>query len=157
MKKGLKVKRVLKVSIVIIVLAIALLFLSTNFIIDLQWFKEVNYLNIYLVKLKAIAILSISIFIVSFLILYMYFKSLRKNVLAIIGNEHLKLYNWLTLGGNFILSLILSIIISATNWLEILKFLNSKSFNQVDPIFNMDISFYMFKLPILKSIYNSFF
>lgn len=157
MKKGLKVKSVLKVSIIIIVLAIALLFLSTNFIIDLQWFKEVNYLNIYLVKLKAIAILSIPIFIVSFLILYMYFKSLRKNVLAIIGNEHLKLYNWLTLGGNFILSLILSIITSATNWLEILKFLNSKSFNQVDPIFNMDISFYMFKLPILKSIYNSFF
>lgn len=157
MKKGIKIKKILKVSIATIILAIVLLFLSTNFIIDLQWFSEVNYLNIYLIKLKAIAILSIPIFIVSFFILYMYFKSLKRNILEIIGNEHLKLYNKLTLGGNFLISLILAIVISATNWLEILKFLNSKSFNQADPIFNMDISFYMFKLPILKSIYNSIF
>lgn len=75
MKKGIKIKKILKVSIATIILAIVLLFLSTNFIIDLQWFSEVNYLNIYLIKLKAIAILSIPIFIVSFFILYMYLRA----------------------------------------------------------------------------------
>lgn len=157
MKKKVKIKSVLKVSIIIIIVLIALLLLSTNLIVDLQWFSEINYLNIYLIKIKAVAVLSIPIFLVSFLILYIYFKSLKKNIIEVVGSEYLKFYKIGTIIANIIISMILAISTAATNWMEILRFLNSKDFNQVDPIFNMDISFYMFKLPILKSLYNSLF
>lgn len=157
MKKKVNIKSVLKVSIITIIVLIALLFLSTNLIVDLQWFSEINYLNIYLTKVKAVAVLSVPIFLVSFLILYIYFKSLKKNIIEVIGTEYLRFYKIGTIIANIIISIILAVSAAAANWLEILKFLNSKDFNQVDPIFNMDISFYMFKLPILKSLYNSLF
>jgi hypothetical protein len=40
------------------------------------------------------------------------------------------------------------------NWLLFLRFLNQRPFNLVDPIFNMDISFYLFNLPLYHFAQN---
>ncbi|MGL5617185.1 MAG: UPF0182 family protein [Sarcina sp.] len=157
MKKKFEVKNLLKVILALVILAIVLIFISTNVIIDIQWFSELNYLNVYFTKIKAIAILVVPIFIVSFLIILIYFKSLKKTILDFVGTEYLKLYKIITIILNLVISLGVSFLVAAGNWLEILKFFNSKTFNQADTIFNMDISFYMFRLPILKSMYKSLF
>jgi len=44
---------------------------------------------------------------------------------------------------------------SATAWDNILKFLNPTTFDQLDPIFQQDISFYIFRLPIYKGLQGS--
>ncbi|MEM7794753.1 MAG: UPF0182 family protein, partial [Cyanobacteria bacterium P01_C01_bin.118] len=47
------------------------------------------------------------------------------------------------------LSLSFSVIL-ASQWSRVLPALNSTSFNQSDPLFNQDISFYIFRLPVLE-------
>jgi uncharacterized membrane protein (UPF0182 family) len=44
-------------------------------------------------------------------------------------------------------------LIWAGNWTYILKFFQATVFNDVDPLFHKNISFYIFKLPILQSFY----
>jgi len=43
---------------------------------------------------------------------------------------------------------------SSGNWLLFLRFLNQQSFNLADPIFNMDVGFYIFSLPLYHFIQN---
>ncbi len=50
-----------------------------------------------------------------------------------------------------------SFIVSFTGWLDILAFINSSPFNITDPLFSKDLSFYVFKLPFLETIYTAFF
>src|SRR5699024_8001839 len=45
-----------------------------------------------------------------------------------------------------------SSIVQGIGWEPLLKFLNHASFDQKDPYFHMDISFYMFILPFVKMI-----
>ncbi|MFD1448573.1 UPF0182 family membrane protein [Oceanobacillus profundus] len=50
--------------------------------------------------------------------------------------------------------LIGSIIVQGVGWEPLLKVLNYETFGESDPIFNRDISFYMFVLPFLEIIIN---
>ena len=56
-----------------------------------------------------------------------------------------------------IISIMVSFIVGFTGWLDVLSFINSSSFNFSDPLFNKDLSFFVFKLPFLHTIYNAFF
>jgi uncharacterized membrane protein (UPF0182 family) len=46
--------------------------------------------------------------------------------------------------------------LAAGNWDSVLLFLNPVSFGLQDPLFGRDISFYVFRLPVLTSLYNWF-
>lgn len=50
------------------------------------------------------------------------------------------------------ISLFVSIVFAENLWLIILRYLNRTDFNLNDPIFNKDLSFYMFSLPLFKAI-----
>lgn len=39
---------------------------------------------------------------------------------------------------------------ASSNWLIFLRYLNQHSFDLVDPVFSMDVSFYLFSLPVLR-------
>ncbi|MEW6608458.1 MAG: UPF0182 family protein [bacterium] len=43
---------------------------------------------------------------------------------------------------------------SSNKWEEYLQFMNPTSFNLCDPLFSKDISFYVFKLPFIKYVYQ---
>ncbi|WP_249871700.1 UPF0182 family membrane protein [Oceanobacillus saliphilus] len=53
-----------------------------------------------------------------------------------------------------IAGLIGSTIVQGVGWEPLLKILNYETFGETDPIFNRDISFYMFVLPFLEMIIN---
>jgi len=55
------------------------------------------------------------------------------------------------------ISIIVSFIVGFTGWLDVISFFNSSPFHYADPLFNKDISFFVFKLPFLLTIYNAFF
>lgn len=65
----MKNKKALFIPLFIIILFIAFFNKIINFIINIKWFKEVNYLAVYFTKMRAIIILMIPIFII-FLYLY---------------------------------------------------------------------------------------
>jgi uncharacterized membrane protein (UPF0182 family) len=56
-----------------------------------------------------------------------------------------------------VISIIVSFIVGFTGWLDVISFFNSSSFHYNDPLFHQDLSFYVFKLPFLLTIYNAFF
>ncbi len=66
----------------------------------------------------------------------------------------LRLLNWGVLGTIFVLSLGTAFRAS-TAWERVLKFLNPSSFNQADPIFQNDIGFYVFRLPLWQGLQSN--
>lgn len=56
-----------------------------------------------------------------------------------------------------LISIIVSFIVGFTGWLDVLSFIHSSPFHYSDPLFNKDLSFFVFKLPFLVTIYNAFF
>ncbi|MBK1813419.1 UPF0182 family protein [Clostridium sp. YIM B02505] len=137
------------------VIIIVMLMLSfSNLIVNIQWFKEVGYLTVYFTKLIAILKLMVPIFAVCFIVVHFYLKSLTKSLLTQLDVKKKKYIKVFSILGNLILSLIISYYTASTYWYTILQFTNSVSFNDKDPIFGHDISFYIFKLPLIQSLYN---
>ncbi|SHE75093.1 UPF0182 family protein [Clostridium fallax] len=147
-------KKNIAIIIAILVSLIGLFFLSSNVIINIQWFKEIGYLNVYFTKIIAILKLMIPIFLICFLIIYFYGKSIVKKVLGVIGDEKKKQIYKINIIVSLITSLVLAYGTASTYWYRILQFTNSVEFNYKDPLFNNDISFYVFKLPLLQSLYS---
>ncbi|NMA69767.1 MAG: UPF0182 family protein [Desulfitobacterium sp.] len=54
-------------------------------------------------------------------------------------------------------SFAISLITGFSGWLEVLNFFNPTSFGIVDPIFQKDLSFYVFQLPLFQTLFNTFF
>lgn len=129
-----------------------------NFVTDYLWFKEVGYTEVYLTKLFTQAKIAIPVFIILSILLYIYLRTIKKdyykkvNVAQSAINE--KRINQISLGMSVIISLFITLAIASNLWFDILKFLNATDLNVSDPIFNMDIAFYIFKLPVITQVYS---
>ncbi|WP_200802932.1 UPF0182 family protein [Clostridium cavendishii] len=143
------------IPILIFFIVLILLFASSKLIVEIEWFKEVNYIEVFFTKVIAISKLFIPILVIYFLILWLYTNSLIKSLSTIIDvNKTLKIKK-ITIIVTLIIASILAYGTSTNQWYKILQFGNSVYFNHNDPIFNLDVSFYIFKLPLLQSLYKS--
>lgn len=153
-------KKKLALSSIVAIIFICFLFLNNivNFIVNVKWYKEVGYLSIYFTKLIAILKLMIPIFIISFIGIWLYYKSLRLSVIKFrkvveVNSQKSNFEKKIFIIFDIIISFIISYTFSSAYWYRILQFSNSVKFNTTDPIFNLDVSFYIFKLPFIQSIY----
>lgn len=160
MEKVDKLKLVLIGAAVLVLLSLGrVVYLYT----DLLWFKEVGFTSVFWVSIYAKVIVAVVSGVLFFVLLYgniliarsfapkyltvedqviQIYKSLPKKLLAILL---------------FVAALFFSLVAAATTseqWLTFLRFLNQVSFNQTDPIFHLDIGFYVFTLPFYKFIYG---
>lgn len=152
-------KLVLSTTIFIILICISCFYRIVDLVVNIEWYKEVGYISIYFTKLLAIIKLMIPIFLISFIGIWLYYKSLRLSIVKFkkvveVNSHKNKIEKRLFFTFNIIISLMISYVFSATYWYRILQFSNSVSFNIKDPIFNIDVSFYVFKLPLIQSIYG---
>ncbi|WP_097028511.1 UPF0182 family protein [Clostridium peptidivorans] len=149
------------ITSIFMALALIITFVSsiTEIIINIQWFKELGYLSVYFTKLTATLKIFIPTFIITFLGIWVYYKNLKSNLLknsSIIENPNsYKREKRIFVLVNTLFSGIIAYIFSEKYWYYILQFNNSVKFNINDPIFNKDISFYIFKMPFLQSIYSA--
>lgn len=146
------------VSIIIIILLFTVA--GINIIVDYQWFSELGYISIYFTKLLSIMKLMVPTFLVIFIGITLYYKSLIPNIRKLkeiveIDKVKEKKRFKIFLGINFIISLFFSFSFANIYWYKILEFTNSTKFNVNDPIFDKDISFFTFKLPLIQSLYSS--
>lgn len=155
-------KRTFGISTLIIVIIVAIVFFDSivNFIVNIKWYNEVGYLSVYFTKLLAIVKLMVPIFILIYLGIYIYYRSLRGNILKLINvieisNARRKLERKIFILINTIISFLISFSVASNYWYRILQFANAQPFNLKDPIFKKDISFYVFKLPLIESLYSS--
>lgn len=147
--------KILNTVLISILLLVLVFFISTNFIINVQWFKEVGYLNVFFTKLIAICKLFVPIFILYFCVIDIYLFTLRKSIRSLVCDIKFKSVKKYFLLSNLAISILGAGFTAKTQWYKILQFTNAVSFGEVDPIFNKDISFYIFKLPLLQSLFST--
>lgn len=155
-------KKKVFIAIALLTALICFMFLDriVSFIVNIEWYKEVGYLPVYFTKLIAVVKLMVPIFLISFIGIWLYYKSIRLSIIKYrkvvdVNNQKSGLEKKGFLIINTIFSLIISYVFAFTYWYRILQFSNSVSFNTKDPIFGIDISFYIFKLPLIQSIYSA--
>jgi uncharacterized protein len=156
MKKNI----VLTTTIIFLLFIIVSLNKIVGFTINIKWFQEVGYLSVYFTKIVAVLKLMVPIFIISYISIWIYYRSLRKSILrwkkAVEVNLKSRRYeNKIFIAANIIISFFISYVFSSNYWYKILQFNNATSFNIKDPIFNNDISFYIFKLPLIEGLYGT--
>lgn len=129
-----------------------------DFLVDVQWFKEVGYLGVYFTRLITELKLGIPVFIIFMAITYLYLLYLKKEYLryskVVYTREQLKSANNRLMLVSAFISVILSAIVTSSLWYDVLKFANATSFNLKDPLFNKDASFFIFKLPLYTGLYR---
>lgn len=129
-----------------------------NFIVNVEWYSEVGYLSVYFTKMLAVMKLMIPVFIVVYAGIWLYYRSLKKSIIRMervveISPGKKSLERKIFILVDLVVSFFISFSFASSYWYMVLQFANATKFNQKDPIFNIDISFYVFKLPLIQSIY----
>jgi len=144
--------------------------------LDYLWFDSLGYASVFLVKYKMSILMLVVFTILTALILFLILQSGIKTLLKIGGSitslwdqefftgqpkEYIEMETKGDLAGGvkaakmpaLILIIMISVIqglAASGSWLNVLMYLNRTPFGTADPIFNNDITFYVFELPFYK-------
>ena len=145
-------------SAVILLLIILVLCFGTiiTFVTDYWWFKDLGYTQVFFKKLFTELKIGIPAFVIIFALSEVYLRLLKKENLrkleTVPGRASDKSISRMTHIISAVFSLVLTWMVTTTLWQQILYAMNSTDFNVADPIFNNDVSFYVFRLALLNSI-----
>ena len=153
MNKG----RLFVIGVIILVFLVINSFTGiVEFVTNYLWFKEMGYTETFFTKIKAQISIGVPIFLILTVFLYIFIKRLKKKydeeseIVSV--NKKAGLIIKLISAG---VSLFISLNITSTMWFQILQYFNSMDFGEADPVFNNDVSFYAFKLPLINTIVGS--
>ena len=154
-KAAQKFERKVMVVIAIIVVIGALFLSLINFIANFLWFREMGYLDVFFKQLVTQLTVGVPTFVIVAVLVQLYLTHLRKGYFKQIASDEAT-----DMKGLKRMTAVLSILFAVgatffavTNlWFEILKFANSTGFNIQDPLFHLDISFYIFRLDFLTQL-----
>lgn len=141
--------------IALVLLAVVLFMSLIGFITDVLWFDEMGYLAVFLKKFVTELTIAVPAFVVVTALVQLYLTRMRKSYFAQITSteetdmKKLKKTTWFLAGAAGILAAAAA---AMELWFESLKFVNSTDFGILDPLFNLDISFYIFKLEFLSKL-----
>lgn len=148
-------KVLLRVFITLVIIFVIISVLS-SFLIDFQWFKELNYINVFFTSIKAKLILFIPLLVLLFWLIYFYSLYLKKNYYALNDYAYEKnrsrKVNKIIASISLVISFVVSLGFTDSFWYKILQFLNASNFNYKDPVFGLDAGFYVFKLPLIEAL-----
>lgn len=152
-------KKRIGITIFIIVLVVILGLFSAliGFITDYLWFRELGYTSVFFKQLFTQLKLGIPSFVILTALSYVYLMGLKKGYykrIEITENPSVKerTLNLTALGISAVFGAMITLTTVTRLWFEILKFTNSTDFGISDPIFNLDISFYVFKLELITHV-----
>lgn len=150
-KKGHKLQIALLIVLFILMAFVALI----GYITDFMWFKELGYISVFFKKLFTQLKLGIPVFVVVTLSAYIYFKFIKKGYYKkIISNDldESKTINVISWVMAAIFGGIVTYYATTKLWFSFLQFTNSTDFGYDDPLFGLDVSFYVFKLEFLHQL-----
>ncbi len=146
-----KLKAVIIAIVILLVLFVALI----GFITDFLWFKELDYVGVFFTKLFTQLKIGVPTFIVITFLTYVYFKLIKKSYYKkVISNDFeesrsINAISWLMAA---IFGAIVTFFAVTLLWFSALQFFNSTDFGYDDPLFGLDVSFYIFKLDFLRQL-----
>ena len=143
-------------TVILVIVIIAALFLGlVGFIADFMWFKEMGYIAVFFKQLVTQLTVGVPTFIVVTGLVMLYLHHLRKSYFSKIASSEATDMKKLKRTTN-ILAVVFGAIATCMTvvqlWFEILKFANSSDFDIKDPLFKLDVSFYLFKLDFLSQL-----
>ncbi|MFW5787768.1 MAG: UPF0182 family protein, partial [Halanaerobiales bacterium] len=169
MKRSLKV--LISITVLIIIAFLITIFAGSKIYTDVLWFKELGYLQTFLIMFFSNFGIRILVGVIFTLFLFINLSFTKKiflnfanynqedNIESLFENKQNNFLNWLNNKRLTYIYLLMSILlgflfssISRDLWQIVLKFFNKTPFNTTDPIFGKDIGFYVFSLPFLSFI-----
>ena len=155
-----------------LILALAIMALLSTagqilaFYADWLWFGEVQFTSVFITVLRAQILLGIATGAVFFAILYgnvtLAWRLAPRGVLMVVDDDALGLprpeilrpyFQRLALPVSATLALLASWL-GTDRWELVLKALNPTTFGIRDPLFDQDVAFYVFQLPLWSSLYS---
>lgn len=165
--RGRKMK---KSTVFAVILVLVIIFsIGINLYVDLLWYNNLEMEGVFWVRFLSVWGLRVASWLFFLLFLWINLLFTRRQVLKIPDLNlkareflfHRGYLKYLTSGRlayyYFIASTVLSLIFASyagSYWMEMQYFLNPVSFGLTDPLFNQDLSFYVFKLPFLRFLYG---
>jgi len=143
------------VIIVLILAVIMLLLLAAGFITDWMWFSELGYVSVFFKKLTTQFLMGIPIFAAVLVITNLYLRSIKQKYFSRIESRHEPDRKKLSRGTNIasgVFALTVAVMAVQALWFDWLQFINATPFDLKDPLFNHDVSFYVFRLDFFKSL-----
>ncbi|MEG0372065.1 MAG: UPF0182 family protein, partial [Clostridium sp.] len=130
---------------------------SSGFLVDIQWFKEVGYTSVFFTTLTTKILVFVPTFIIFFASIVFYIKTLKTKFISFVdesdyGFSISGITNKVIAGASAVAAFVVSIMFTQNFWYKILEFIHATPTGVLDPIFSLDASFYMFKLPLVKSL-----
>lgn len=131
---------------------------ASSFVTDWWWFSEVGYTQIFVTSLVAKILLMAGTMVVVVVWLLANFSVATRSTMPWtltlpaslfgkpVGVDH-RVGKKFTIFISFAIALIFGLV-AAGNWQAVLNFFSQTNFGAADPVFNKDISFYVFTLPI---------
>jgi uncharacterized membrane protein (UPF0182 family) len=135
--------------------------------VEWLWFKNLQLEKIFTVKLNAQVISAVFGAIAGFIIIYINLWAAMRSTkdryltttfysVSLPQFSLLKHFDKIKAIIPLLIALFIGLLFSS-NWMTFLYYLNAADFGYTDPIFNKDISFYLFTIPVLKLISNTLF
>jgi len=140
---------------VTILAVLILLILLVNFITDWMWFAEMKYVSVFFTKLFTQLKIGIPTFLVLWILIDLYLKHLKKGYFKKIESHEetdvKKLVRYTRLVA-CVFSFLITMYAVQALWFKWLKFRYSTGVGIKDPLFKLDIGFYLFKLDFLETL-----
>lgn len=155
--------KLFRLAVILIAAALLLVKIAAGFYVDWSWFKDLGYTQLFLEPIIARLQIGILAFLVYFSILslaglvgYRVFQKAE-------AQEHRlkipelggRLSVLLLLGISFAVSLFAALGATQTGWMKLLEYRFASPFGLRDLVFNQDISFYVFKMPLYSFILDA--
>ena len=148
-------RRGLSVIIMLIAVILCFLVLFVGFITDWMWFGDLGYTSVFWKKLLTELEILIPVFVVVTLLTRFYLRTLKTGYFRKIESHEIPNAKRMN-GISWIIAILfgagMGLYASAGTWLIFLKSMNATDFSLKDPLFNLDIGFYIFQLDCLDRV-----
>lgn len=150
-------KKGLSFVVMVIVVILVLLIGCAGFLTNWMWFDSLGYEKVFWTKFLSQLEIGVPVFLVAMLLVRIYLKSLKKHYFIEVESHEIpdeKRLNKISWGMSVVFGLLVGLTAGASTWMDFRQFANATSFGLKDPLFHLDISFYVFKLAFLTKTNN---
>lgn len=150
-------KKGLSFVVMVIVVILVLLIGCAGFLTNWMWFDSLGYEKVFWTKFLSQLEIGVPLFLAAMLLVRIYLKSLKKHYFIEVESHEIpdeKRLNKISWGMSMVFGLLVGLTAGASTWMDFRQFANATSFGLKDPLFHLDISFYVFKLAFLTKANN---
>ena len=147
-KKKNKSRMLIVIAFLLLFAAVSYVQLRGSYLEYLELGQE--YVQIFYTNLAyRYAIMGIN-FVFLYIVIYFTNRGIKKGLKPFFEKENKKMPKLLNKSLALVISLIVSVILSSVMMQKIMMVMNSTSFGIQDPIFGLDVSYYMFQKPVIE-------